>query len=378
MPRPARAARRAPWSTTRRSRRQGGRRHPRRLRRRARRAARASPATARTWIARYQAAARSRRTGIASLKVGFNKVFGYYIEVTHTPTPSKVPPDYIRKQTLKNAERYITPELKEYEEKVLTAEEKSHAAASTSCSSTLRDRVAAQTRPAAADGRGAGARSTCWRRWPSWPRRGSYCRPELVDEPVLDDRGRPASGARPDAAAGDVRAQRRRRSGPSDGHASGSSPARTWRARARTSARSRCSRCWRRSAASCRRKRRSVGVADRIFTRVGASDELSRGPEHVHGRDDRDGEHPQQRHAAQPGHPRRDRPRHQHLRRRLAGLGDRRAPARRASAAARCSPRTTTSWPSWPRRCRACATTTCWCASGRTRSSSCTRSPRQR
>ncbi len=49
--------------------------------------------------------------------------------------------------------------------------------------------------------------------------------------------------------------------------------------------------------------------------------------EHVHGRDDRGGQHPQQRHAAQPGHPRRDRPRHQHLRRRLAGLGDHRIPA---------------------------------------------------
>src|SRR5207248_10381373 len=65
------------------------------------------------------------RTGINSLKVGFNKVFGYYIEITHTHA-QKIPSDYQRKQTLKNAERYITPELKEYEEKVLTAEERSH------------------------------------------------------------------------------------------------------------------------------------------------------------------------------------------------------------------------------------------------------------
>jgi len=62
---------------------------------------------------------------IPSLKVGFNQVFGYYIEITHTHV-SKIPSDYQRKQTLKNAERYITPDLKAYEEKVLTAEEKIH------------------------------------------------------------------------------------------------------------------------------------------------------------------------------------------------------------------------------------------------------------
>ena len=74
------------------------------------------------WIANLQALER-QKTGIPSLKVGYNKVFGYYIEVTKTHL-SKVPPGYIRKQTLVNAERYITPELKEYEEKILTAEEK--------------------------------------------------------------------------------------------------------------------------------------------------------------------------------------------------------------------------------------------------------------
>ncbi len=63
------------------------------------------------------------KTGIPSLKVGYNKVFGYYFEVTKTHQ-DKVPEYFIRKQTLTNAERYITPELKEFEEKVLTAEEK--------------------------------------------------------------------------------------------------------------------------------------------------------------------------------------------------------------------------------------------------------------
>jgi DNA mismatch repair protein MutS len=65
----------------------------------------------------------SRRTGISSLKVSFNNVFGYYIEVRNTHK-DKVPPEWIRKQTLVNAERYITEELKEYEAKILGAEEK--------------------------------------------------------------------------------------------------------------------------------------------------------------------------------------------------------------------------------------------------------------
>lgn len=65
----------------------------------------------------------SEATGIPSLKVGYNNVFGYYIEVTNTHK-EKVPPQWVRKQTLVNAERYITQELKEYEEKILTAEER--------------------------------------------------------------------------------------------------------------------------------------------------------------------------------------------------------------------------------------------------------------
>ncbi|MFZ5623986.1 MAG: DNA mismatch repair protein MutS [Gemmatimonadota bacterium] len=74
----------------------------------------------------YIAALQQRereRTGIPSLKVGFNKVFGYYLEVTHAHG-AKVPPDYERRQTLATAERYVTPELKAYEEKVLGAEER--------------------------------------------------------------------------------------------------------------------------------------------------------------------------------------------------------------------------------------------------------------
>ena len=75
-----------------------------------------------SWLRNYQQQ-QAQRTGIANLKVGYNKVFGYYIEVTHAAA-DKVPADYVRKQTIKNAERYITDELKEYETEVLTAEEK--------------------------------------------------------------------------------------------------------------------------------------------------------------------------------------------------------------------------------------------------------------
>ncbi|MHB8970031.1 MAG: DNA mismatch repair protein MutS [Pirellulaceae bacterium] len=77
------------------------------------------------WIAQYQAR-EIERTGISKLKVGYNKVFGYYMEVS-AAQQQHIPDDYIRKQTIKNAERYITPELKEYEEKVLSADEKGKA-----------------------------------------------------------------------------------------------------------------------------------------------------------------------------------------------------------------------------------------------------------
>ena len=74
------------------------------------------------WIARLESQEKER-TGISSLKVRFNKVFGYYIEITRSHL-ARVPDDYQRRQTLANAERYITPALKEYEEKVLGAEER--------------------------------------------------------------------------------------------------------------------------------------------------------------------------------------------------------------------------------------------------------------
>jgi DNA mismatch repair protein MutS len=94
------------------------------------------------WLAEYQAR-EAKRTGIGTLRVGFNNVFGYYIEVGHAHV-AKVPPEYVRKQTLKNAERYITPELKEHETEVLGAEEKA-LALELELFQEVRDRVARET-----------------------------------------------------------------------------------------------------------------------------------------------------------------------------------------------------------------------------------------
>ena len=79
---------------------------------------------ARDWIANLESVERDR-TGLKSLKVGYNKVFGYYIEISRGAS-DKAPSNYIRKQTLVNAERFITPEMKEYETLVLNAEERIH------------------------------------------------------------------------------------------------------------------------------------------------------------------------------------------------------------------------------------------------------------
>lgn len=94
------------------------------------------------WIAELEQQERER-SGIRSLKVGYNKVFGYYIEVTNANL-SQVPVDYIRKQTLANAERFVTPELKEMEETILGAQEKV-VELEYQLFVALRDRVAGQT-----------------------------------------------------------------------------------------------------------------------------------------------------------------------------------------------------------------------------------------
>ncbi len=134
------------------------------------------------WMAQYQAQAM-KETGIPNIKIGFNKVFGYFLEVTHAQR-EKVPAEFIRKQTLKNAERYITPELKEYEEKVLTAEERA-LAIEVEIFTTLRDTVAAAAGRLQATAT-ALAEVDVLASLAELARSRNYVRPQVVEEPVLE------------------------------------------------------------------------------------------------------------------------------------------------------------------------------------------------
>ena len=135
-----------------------------------------------SWIAQYQAA-EIKRTGIPTLKVGYNAVFGYYIEITNTHQ-TKIPGDYIRKQTLKNAERYITPELKEYEEKVLTSTERA-IALETEIFEKLREKTC-EYRPVLQQISRAIAELDVITMFAALSRERGYCRPTLVKEPILN------------------------------------------------------------------------------------------------------------------------------------------------------------------------------------------------
>jgi DNA mismatch repair protein MutS len=134
------------------------------------------------WIARLEARERSR-TGIGSLKVRYNKVFGYYLEVSKANL-RLVPADYIRKQTLVNAERFITPDLKEYESRVLGAEE-ARIRREAELFQELRRRLAAEALRLKRVARALGildvlaalAEAAALYR---------YCRPRLTPEPVLN------------------------------------------------------------------------------------------------------------------------------------------------------------------------------------------------
>ena len=138
------------------------------------------------WIARYQAS-EIERTGIPSLKVGFNKVFGYYLEITAAQAARvTLPADYIRKQTLKNQERFITPELKTHEEKVLRAEEGAKALEQ-ELFGQLRQQVAEQGRRLKQTAE-ALARLDVLSAFALLATQRNYCRPELAEGPVLEIR----------------------------------------------------------------------------------------------------------------------------------------------------------------------------------------------
>lgn len=125
----------------------------------------------------------SQETGIPSLKVGYNNVFGYYLEVTNTHK-DKVPERWIRKQTLANAERYITPELKEYEEQILGAEEKINAIEQRlfdELTSLLQHDLAAMQHNARIL-----AQTDCIVSFAQTAQTHAYCKPEMSTAQVLD------------------------------------------------------------------------------------------------------------------------------------------------------------------------------------------------
>ncbi len=134
------------------------------------------------WLARYQQQL-VERTGIASLKIGFNRVFGYYIEITHTHREVALPAELHRKQTTKNAERYVTDELRTFEIKVLKAADDANAL-EYELFTALRDRVAAAVGRLQATARAVAELDACTALATVAHERG-YCRPVVDDSTVL-------------------------------------------------------------------------------------------------------------------------------------------------------------------------------------------------
>jgi DNA mismatch repair protein MutS len=233
----------------------------------------------RQWMAGYQAR-EIERTGITSLKIGFNKVFGYYLEVTAAHR-DKVPADYIRKQTLKNQERFITPDLKEYEDKVLRAEDRAKAL-ELELFTALRDQVAAAV-PLLLRTADALAEVDVLAGLAELAVAANYVRPELTNDPLLDvsegrhpvlDRLLPAGQFVPNdvrlglaATSGDTTSAGRVQiiTGPNmAGKSTYIRQAALLTIMAQIG-----------SFVPARSAR--IGIADRVFARVGASDELARG-----------------------------------------------------------------------------------------------------
>lgn len=150
------------------------------------------------YLAEYQAR-EVARTGIPSLKIGYNSVFGYYIEITHQHR-EKVPPEYVRKQTVRNAERYITEELKQHENEVLGASDRAKQL-ELELFEQIRGRVAGETAGLQAVAE-AVATLDVLTGLAELSRRRNYCRPELVRENA-SGRGAvaPAAKRRSEAAA---------------------------------------------------------------------------------------------------------------------------------------------------------------------------------
>ena len=222
------------------------------------------------YIAALQARERDR-TGIGSLKVGFNKVFGYYIEVTHTHR-DRIPTDYERRQTLTGAERYVTPELKEYEAKVLGAEERI-AVREAEVVDQLRRRVGAQI-GRVQESAAVLAQLDVWAALADVAERERYVRPEITSDFALELEGSrhpvvERMMARETFIPNDVQLDDAGRvillTGP---NMAGKSTLLRQVGLCVVLAQIG-------SFVPCRRAR--IGVVDRLFTRVGASDNLVRG-----------------------------------------------------------------------------------------------------
>src|SRR5438309_780859 len=222
------------------------------------------------YIASLQARERER-TGIPSLKVGFNKVFGYYIAVTN-PHKARVPPDYERRQTLTGAERYVTPELKEYEAKVLGAEERI-AAREAELVDALR-RVVAAAIGRIQETAGLLAGLDVWAALADLAHRDAYVRPEVNDAFVIHlegsrhpvvERMMPREAFIPNDVLLDEAARVVLLTGP---NMAGKSTLLRQVGLCVLLAQ---------MGAFVPARRAVVGVVDRLFTRVGASDNLARG-----------------------------------------------------------------------------------------------------
>jgi DNA mismatch repair protein MutS len=223
------------------------------------------------WLARFQAE-EALRTGISGLKVGYTQVFGYYLEVPRSHL-RKVPGHYQRKQTIKSAERYVTPELKEHEEQVLSAEEQM-GQREEELFLALRQRVGAQAHRLQRAGEVL-ARLDVLTALADLAAARGYCRPELCDEPVLEiEEGRhpvldqtlpPGTFVPNNALLGPEHGRLWLLTGP---NLSGKSTFIRQVALLTILAQ---------MGSFVPAKRARIGIADRIFTRVGASDDLSRG-----------------------------------------------------------------------------------------------------
>ncbi|WP_417378053.1 DNA mismatch repair protein MutS [Gimesia sp.] len=223
------------------------------------------------WIAGYRNE-ESERIGIPNLKVGYNKVFGYYLEVSAAHA-AKVPDHYIRKQTLKNQERYITPELKEYEEKVLQAEDRA-VELEQSMFDELRERVAKEA-PRTQKTAEILAQIDVLFGLAHLATHAGYTRPEMTEEPVLDiresrhpvlDRLQPSGEFVPnDVLLGEPYGRVQIITGP---NMAGKSTYIRQAALLTLMAQ---------IGSFIPASEARIGIADRIFARVGASDELSKG-----------------------------------------------------------------------------------------------------